>query len=566
MDPSRAHVLLTAIGLDASLLIRGWHPRCHRLDPWVLVVHLARHLILRGALDFEVADLLLHPLHATHPEAARRGLPAVLEAARDSRDPEYVTLLDACTPPGGGGDHFLVKLRFANGRERWQVTTPLYRSVVLATFGARVAADKVNRLDAVEWLKGHSERAGRAGHIGLVITDPTRKKDPVIEWFPAPHSAVPTRYEPPPWWAAPLDDALHAMEQVGFLVDREMFEAIAMVATPTGDSKQERLRRTSIETACKTLQEAPDGRLRFRLRPAEGGRISTCQPAVGNFPRAFRTSFLVSPGMALLVADIHACQPRLGMHMSGDAEGLRVFEEFGAAVQAVGVKAAKENDIYARVGGWVGGTARPGAASARDLGKKLLLPLLNGAKDPKLKKLGAEVGWKVHVPTLRSNVEAAFPVLTAWLQAPRIPLHGAYVTDPTVQVWESVCSGRYRSPLYRHIARSGEAYADNEEELGERKGPAAALQAAEGDVLRMAIVHAHEPLRGLGGRLVMPLHDALITEVPVGAVEEAGAVLVAAVRRSAGWCPALGWPGAVEVMAFYERWDTKTPCQMIATP
>ena len=533
----RGAALLEALGSDALLLIGGWHPLCPRRDPWSLDVHLVRHLLLRGATGEEVEALLRHPGVGAGVAVGRDGIEGILTAARACSQPVPVRLLKATKTRGSTGGIALT-LRLSDGSTCSQLVQARYRIAVLSTFGAIVETDALPSDDATV-----NRLRSLAGRQGLVRLDPTKTRNPVVEWFPMPGTGGMPSYIPPPWWHRPLGHALREIEGRGLHVDIDQFTELSILYAPVGDSKDAKAQRSAMEAVPRAAATSLDGRVRCRLYCASAGRIIAVRPGLQSVPRGCRPAFKPAKGMAFVEVDINACHARLAARMAEDTELHAVFAE-----QAVGGP-----DIYEVLSSMASAratSARPEAI--RDLGKALMLPLLNLAGADTLVPAAEACGWAIDVGTLKANFARRFSKTAAWQMDPRIPLHLAGSSEPS---WQRTKPGRFVSPVLRRVSMPPDAYAHDSTILRSTSAPAAALQAAEGDILRLAIIHAQPRLKALGGSIVMPMHDGLLAEAPIGETTAAAEILLAAFQQAASWAPSLVLRDAVKTATWTGGWQ-----------
>lgn len=244
------------------------------------------------------------------------------------------------------------------------------------------------------------------------------------------------------------------------------------------------------------LQEvAEDGRIHatFNQTVARTGRLSSDQPNLHNIPvrseegRVFRTAFVPSDGMSMLVADYNQIELRCIAHLAADP-GL--IEAFTSGQDIHNATAARVFSVD------------PGAVTLeqRSKAKMVSYGLAYGME-------AYGLGQRLGIPT-----DEAAVILDAYFVA--FPNVKAYM-DATVQ--EARKNG-YTETLFGRRRPIPELLNSNWRirQAGERQAMNAGIQGLAADIFKVALVRIDEALEAGGYRseLVLQVHDEVLVEVP----------------------------------------------------
>ncbi|MCB1300830.1 MAG: DNA polymerase I [Tetrasphaera sp.] len=267
--------------------------------------------------------------------------------------------------------------------------------------------------------------------------------------------------------------------------------------------------RVTVEGLLKSVSD--DGRIHttYEQTIAATGRLSSKDPNLQNIPirtdegRRIRTAFIAEKGMKLISADYSQIEMRIMAHLSGDAgliEAFRSGEDLhrfvGSRVFAVApqdVTPAMRSKIKAMSYGLAYGL------SAFGLSRQLTIP-------------------REEASALMEEYFARFGGVRDYLRD--------VVADARATGYTETMLGRRR---YLPDLTS-----DNRQrrEMAERMALNAPIQGSAADIMKVAMINAHNALRdaGLNSRLLLQVHDELVVEVAPGEAEQVEAL----VRREMG--------------------------------
>ena len=258
----------------------------------------------------------------------------------------------------------------------------------------------------------------------------------------------------------------------------------------------------------------PDGRLRGQWRAADGasGRM-TASAGLHNLPAELRSAVRAEPGSILVRADLGQVEPRVLAAVSGDPELAR---------------AAREVDMYAPVAAQLG-VDRPTA-------KVAVLAAMYG-------QTSGAAGAALR------DMDRAYPVAMAYLRAAEqagrdrrdlrtyggrlLSLSGAPAADA--------------EPVGEHVAVPGG---------GGRFARNAVVQGAAAELFKAWAATVRDGLAGLGGEVVLCLHDELLLHVPLDVAEQAELLLADGLQATAHWWAAGSPVRFVAQIARGESWET----------
>ena len=242
----------------------------------------------------------------------------------------------------------------------------------------------------------------------------------------------------------------------------------------------------------------------FNQTVAATGRLSSSDPNLQNIPirtevgRQIRRAFVAQPGHVLLSADYSQIELRLLAHLSGD-EGLsEAFEQ--------------DLDIHAAVAAEVFGVPLDQVtAEQRGSAKMVNFGIVYGITPYGLARRlapGAEAS---------DNVDEAKRIIDNYKQRyPRINefLDRCVQTAETKGYVETIC--RRRRPIPEVNSRNG-----NVQALGRRMAINPVVQGSAADLIKLAMVRLQRRIESdpRPMRMLLQIHDELVFEVPIEAVE-----------------------------------------------
>ncbi|GMU60761.1 MAG: DNA polymerase I [Myxococcaceae bacterium] len=244
-----------------------------------------------------------------------------------------------------------------------------------------------------------------------------------------------------------------------------------------------------------------DGRIRttFHQAAAATGRLSSTNPNLQNIPirtelgKQIRRAFVAAPGQVLVSADYSQVELRILAHISGDEGLVRAF--------------AEEADVHARTAAEVFGVALDAVTADQRRAAKMV-------------NYGIAYGLSPHGLSTRLNipVEEARSIIERYFA--RFPGIAKYV-DETIEkakrsgFVESLFGRRRYMPdlvsRNRSVAMAAERAAIN-----------MPIQGTAADLVKRAMLELDRaiPRAGLGGRMLLQVHDELLFESPEGEAQQ----------------------------------------------
>jgi len=253
----------------------------------------------------------------------------------------------------------------------------------------------------------------------------------------------------------------------------------------------------------KNLADWADAPDRGRIYPhwvsigAATGRMASKRPNVMAIPTELSSAVAVEDGKALVAADYHAQEVYVLASLAQDSTlmgALRSGEDpYEVVAKHAGIdrKTAKRAFLATAYGSSAASIANSAGVSSAD-----------GAK-------------------IKRAVEQAFPRSMAYCASVRAvpaPDAGTGLLSGLPAVTEVRCLRRRRLAVTQ---RRG-AFLRNTR-----------VQASGADMIKVALVRACKELDGIGGRLVLAVHDELVAEVPATAAEAAREILVTSMKEGA---------------------------------
>jgi len=236
----------------------------------------------------------------------------------------------------------------------------------------------------------------------------------------------------------------------------------------------------------------------FNQVGAATGRLSSAEPNLQNIPvrtqrgGTIRRAFVAAPGCRLLTADYSQIELRLLAHLSGDAAFVEAFERGG--------------DIHRQTAGLIFGVGSDQVtAEMRARAKTINFATIYGQGPFALaRQLG--ITQDEARDFIRRYFER-FAGVRAWLDHT--------VEEARRRGYVETLFGRRRYiPELKDRSFSVRAF-------GERTATNSPLQGSAADLIKVAMVRIHRRLgqQGLGGRMVLQVHDELVFEVPEAELE-----------------------------------------------
>ena len=274
----------------------------------------------------------------------------------------------------------------------------------------------------------------------------------------------------------------------------------------------EKLRGTYGEGLLSEVAE--DGRIHatFNQTVARTGRLSSDQPNLHNIPvrsdegRVFRTAFVPSEGMSLLVADYNQIELRCIAHLAADP-GL--IEAFTTGQDIHNATAARVFSVD------------PGDVTLeqRSKAKMVSYGLAYGME-------AYGLGQRLGIPTDQAAV-----ILDAYFVA--FPNVKAYM-ESTVQEARKL---GYTETLFGRRRPIPELLNSNWRirQAGERQAMNAGIQGLAADIFKVALIRIDEALEvgGYQSELVLQVHDEVIVEVPADEHDVVGELVIDLMRGAA---------------------------------
>ena len=261
-------------------------------------------------------------------------------------------------------------------------------------------------------------------------------------------------------------------------------------------------------TYLSALPELVDegGRLHttFNQTVAETGRLSSTNPNLQNIPirtplgREIRGAFTTDPGWMIVSCDYSQVELRILAHVSGEPALADAFR--------------RGEDIHRATAAEVFGMAPADVdRTTRDRAKAVNFGIVYGISDFGLSE-------QLNIP--RADAGAYIEAYLA-----RYPRVRAFI-DRTVAAaaqdgFVTTLLGR-RRPIPELGGRTVQ-----QRQLGERLAVNTIIQGSAADIIKAAMVRAHEALaeEGLQARLILQIHDELLLEAPAGEASRAGSIV-----------------------------------------
>ena len=261
-----------------------------------------------------------------------------------------------------------------------------------------------------------------------------------------------------------------------------------------------KLKSTYVD-ALPALVDPRTGRLHssFNQTVAATGRLSSSEPNLQNIPvrteegRRIRAAFAAPPGHRLISADYSQIELRVLAHLSGDPVLLEAF--------------TRGEDIHARTAADVFATLPP--AEGRRLAKVINYGIVYGMG-------AARAARELGVPLAEAQAYidgyfARYAGVRAFIDST--------VTAARARGYVTTVLGRRR---YLPELGAGDPAV---RQFAERAATNTPIQGSAADLIKLAMLEVPRQLAeaGLGGRLLLQVHDELVLEVPEAEVEPAAA-------------------------------------------
>ena len=293
--------------------------------------------------------------------------------------------------------------------------------------------------------------------------------------------------------------------KTGYSTDADVLEELAPVAPIAAKVLEFRqvakLRNTYLETL-PGLVNPNTGRVHttFRQTVAATGRLSSDNPNLQNIPirtalgKEIRRAFVPEKGFTLISADYSQIELRLVAHLSGDPVLKDAF--------------ARGEDIHRRTASVVFGVA-PGLVTGelRSRAKAINFGIIYGMGP---QRLARETGMSV--PEAKKFIEAYFE---------RLPRVRKFLDDTLAKAeklgFAETLAGRKRAiPELQSDEPRVRANAEN-------IAVNTPIQGSAADIIKRAMIDLDGKLasEGIGGGMILQVHDELVVEVPNDRVERA---------------------------------------------
>ena len=271
----------------------------------------------------------------------------------------------------------------------------------------------------------------------------------------------------------------------------------------------EKLKGTYVD-ALPTLVDPRTGRVHtsFNQTGTSTGRLSSSDPNLQNIPvrtelgRRVRGAFVAPEGHLLLGCDYSQVELRLLAHLSEDPELMAAFhrDEDVHATTAAAIYAVPLSEV---------------TREQRGLAKAINFGLMYG-----MSEYGLATRTQLSLPEARDFIEAYFG---------RFCRVREYLDETVLrareQGWVETIMGRRR---YFPELTSSSAAGSSLRRAAERAAVNMPIQGSAADIIKLAMIELHRRLReeGLGGYMVLQVHDELILEVPEAEFEATRDVVV----------------------------------------
>ena len=243
----------------------------------------------------------------------------------------------------------------------------------------------------------------------------------------------------------------------------------------------------------------------FNQTIAATGRLSSTDPNLQNIPirtelgREIRAAFVAEEGHVLISADYSQVELRVLAHVAGEPVLKEIFE--------------RGEDVHAATASQVLG-ADPATLSPGDRSKAKMINfgIVYGLT-------GFGLADRLQIPQ-----EEAQDFIDRYLE--RFPAVRAYI-DQTIAF---ATTEGYVTTLFGRRRQIPELKARNRQvrSLGERLAVNTPIQGSAADIIKVAMVRAHDALRnaGLKTQLILQIHDELLFEAPLDEVDAAREIVV----------------------------------------
>jgi DNA polymerase-1 len=257
----------------------------------------------------------------------------------------------------------------------------------------------------------------------------------------------------------------------------------------------------------------PESRLHttFNQTIATTGRLSSTDPNLQNIPirtelgREIRAAFVADEGTVLISADYSQVELRVVAHVADEPVLKEIFR--------------RGEDVHAATAAEVLG-ADPETLSPGDRSKAKMINfgIVYGLT-------GYGLADRLQIPQ-----DEAQEFIDRYLE--RFPAVRAYI-DHTIAF---ATTEGYVTTLFGRRRQIPELKARQRQvrSLGERLAVNTPIQGSAADIIKVAMVRAHDALRdaGLKTRLILQIHDELLFEAPEDEVEQATAIVVREMERA----------------------------------
>lgn len=250
------------------------------------------------------------------------------------------------------------------------------------------------------------------------------------------------------------------------------------------------------------LAKSRDGRLHPQFHPlGESARISASAPSIISVPRDARVRRCIIPndGCAFVEGDFSGSQLRIVAHL------LRVPKLLDLFSQGIDVHRWMASQYL-----------------------ECAIDEVSDAQKPFGKSANFGLLYAVGVDGFRTFAREQYGIYLRDQEARRL-MEVFFTAFPEVGVWHAAEKAR---PTEVAVTPLGRRLYLGRPDITFNGRLARMIQAIEADALKTALVELAEPLRRLGGGLVLPIYDALLIEVPMAHVAEASRLLVETMERA----------------------------------
>lgn len=243
---------------------------------------------------------------------------------------------------------------------------------------------------------------------------------------------------------------------------------------------------------------------------ASTGRMSSSNPNLQNIPnrteigREVRRAFIAAPGTRLLAVDYSQVELRIMAHVTKEPTLLRAFEE--------------GQDIHAATAALIYGVP----IDKVDKGQRIFAKRVNFGI---LYGMGA---FRLARDSDLTLAQAREFIDTYFRQLPNVKRY----IDGTIDLARQQ---GYLTTLYgRRRTFPGLKAGGNERAGAEREAINMPIQGTAADIIKLAMIQLQRELigRGLGGRMILQVHDELVLEVPEDEIEPTSALVVSVMENA----------------------------------